>query len=418
MVRTAIHLVFGCAVLASCGADSAEWVDATATIDGVRFETPGEVGPNPVATRPVSGLVQQQYALEKLSIYEAWEVELGSPEIVVAVIDSGVDAAHPDLAPRMWANPNELENGIDDDGNGYVDDLRGWDFVEDDNTPLDLADHGTHVAGIIAARGRYSNGVAGVANVTIMPLRVLDANRQGVDTDVAIAINYAVRNGADIINVSLGGASSSAALRNACLAAERAGILVVAAVGNQGGTAALYPAGYETVIGVAAVDENDSSPAFSNSSDAVDLAAPGVNILSTVLNGRFGFRSGTSMATAYVAGIAALARSMHPDWTPAQLRTALIATADDVNISGWDAKTGYGRVNAIKALMALPADGSPASGAATDDTSSDTLTAGEQLPATPLGCGFGVLPGLLTAVGSFGAFRRKGVTAARLPIPS
>ncbi|MDX2199040.1 MAG: S8 family peptidase [Phycisphaerae bacterium] len=409
--RFAHSAIFGIFV-AACAAVSTVAVAADESVIGesqTRRDLPTVTGPIPSDDRPVSGLVSQQYALEKLGVYDAWSVEVGDPSIVVAVIDSGVDSSHPDLSQRMWINPRELANGVDDDGNGYIDDIRGWDFVQDDNNPQDEADHGTHVAGIIAARGRFSDGVAGVANVTIMPLRVLDAQRQGVDSDVALAIDYAVKAGAHVINVSLGGPDSSAAMRNACAAAERAGVVVVAAVGNQGGQAVLYPAAYDSVLGIAAVDENDVPAAFSNASSAVDLAAPGVNILSTVLNQRYGFRNGTSMATAYVAGIAALLRTAHPDWTAAQIRAAIVDSADDINVSGWDEKTGFGRANAYRALTDAGAD-APLSDRGVNTAPplgsvAEPVTAGEQLAElTP--CGFGVLPGFAVSLLLLGAGRR------------
>jgi thermitase len=366
--------------------------------------------PSPSPTAPAeltqSGLVSQQYALQTIRLYEAWAVETGRAEIIVAVIDSGVDSSHVDLRDRMWVNRREILNGIDDDGNGYMDDIYGWDFVEGDNTPQDEADHGTHVAGIIAAAGRYRDGVAGVANVTIMPLRVLDAQRQGVDSNVARAINYAVSMGADVINVSLGGDQPNAALRQACASAEAAGVVVIAAAGNQGASTVLYPAAYDTVLGVAAIDETGVTPGFSNYGYGVKLVAPGVNILSTISGNQYGYRSGTSMATAYVSGVAALLKSRDRSMTAAQVRDALTSTADDLNRQGWDLETGYGRVNAYRALTeaprSTPAVQPPAVAAAVADTGD--LTSAQDIPAAPA-CGLGVMPFLMTTAAGLLKFR-------------
>lgn len=359
-------------------------------------------GPVTPDTPTESGLVVEQYALEMLGIYESWGMELGSPDVVVAVIDSGIDGTHRDLATRMWVNNAEVLNGIDDDNNGFVDDLHGWDFVEDDNTPQDDASHGTHVAGIIAARGRFNRGIAGVANVTIMPLRVLDGQREGVDTDVIRAINYAVANGADVINVSLGGTEPNAALAAACTYAETSGVVVVAAVGNQATNQTLYPAGYRTVIGVGAVDQEDAAPQFSNWGLGVDVVAPGVGILSTVPNNRYGYRSGTSMATAYVAGIAALIKSAHPNMSPAQIRAAMVQNAVDVSTQGWDSKTGYGRVDSFKALSSAPFVDFSAELLPQADSNRVSVqpTNAQDLAEVPVPCGFGILPGF--AFSAFG----------------
>ncbi len=216
----------------------------------------------------------------------AWDLATGSTDIVVAVVDTGIDAAHPDLAANIWTNPNETENGIDDDGNGYVDDLHGWDFVEKDNQPIDSHGHGTHVAGIIGAVGNNTIGVTGVCwQVRIMPLRFITAADYGTTADAIEAIEYADANGADIINLSWGGPDYSLALKNAIDAADA---LVVCAAGNEGvdlDDAPLYPAAYDgaNILAVAASDADDYPAWFTNYSDSLaDVAAPGTDIISTV----------------------------------------------------------------------------------------------------------------------------------------
>ena len=216
----------------------------------------------------------------------AWDLETGHAGVVVAVVDSGIDAAHPDLAANVWTNPHEIENGLDDDGNGYIDDIMGWDFVENDNRPVDSHGHGTHVAGIIGAVGDNDTGVAGVNwQVSIMPLRFITAAEYGTTADAIEAIEYADANGADIINLSWGGPSYSQALKDAIDAADA---LVVCAAGNDGrelDTSPVYPASYDSanILSVSASDADDHPAAFTNFSDGLaDVAAPGTNIFSTV----------------------------------------------------------------------------------------------------------------------------------------
>ena len=216
----------------------------------------------------------------------AWDLETGSTDIVVAVVDSGVDAMHPDLAANIWTNPNETNNGVDDDGNGYIDDIHGWDFVENDNQPIDPHGHGTHVAGIIGAVGNNGIGSAGVCwRVSIMPLRFITAADYGTTADAIEAIEYADDNGADVINLSWGGPYYSLALKEAIDAVDA---LVVCAAGNEGGNlddVPLYPASYESanILSVAASDADDHPAWFTNYSDRLaDVAAPGTDIFSTV----------------------------------------------------------------------------------------------------------------------------------------
>jgi len=237
--------------------------------------------------------IAQQWALTKMKAPEAWDITQGRPEVIVAVIDTGVDYGHLDLQNNIWTNAAELKGlpGVDDDGNGYIDDIRGWDFGGNTNDPMDVYGHGTHVAGIIAATGDNSRGIAGVNwQAKIMALKAADADNSGTFLDFSIikAIQYAIAKGAKIINCSFGGGSRSVEEENAFIGLKNAGILAVCAAGNESmdnDKTPSYPASYEleNIISVAASDENDNFATFSNYGLAsVDVMAPGVNIYSTV----------------------------------------------------------------------------------------------------------------------------------------
>jgi thermitase len=255
---------------------------------------------------------------------EAWGTTTGSWTTVVAVIDEGVDINHPALKNNIWVNTDEVpSNGVDDDRNGYVDDRNGYDFANDDASVYDPDpvngrgdEHGTHVAGTIAAQG--NNGVAGVNwQAGIMALKFLGPNG-GYTSDAVEALNYAVANGARISNNSWGGGGYSQALRDAINRADASGHLFVAAAGNDGvnnDATPHYPSSYSSanIISVAATDDEDALASFSNfGATSVDLAAPGVNILSTLPGNRYGSYSGTSMATPHVTGAAASSRARTP----------------------------------------------------------------------------------------------------------
>ena len=245
---------------------------------------------------------------------EAWEITTGSSDIVIAVVDTGVDYSHPDLSGNMWSNTGEIpDNESDDDGNGYVDDVRGWDFFSNDKDPMDLHGHGTHVTGIAAAEGDNAIGITGVCwTARIMPLRFLDADGYGTVADEILAIDYAIANGAHIINASFGSDTYSQSEYNAISRANSEGILFIAAAGNDSlnnDTSPFYPASYNlpNIISVAATDQDDNLSRFSNYGPAtVDVGAPGVNIYSTSLDTGYRYMHGTSVATPHVAGLAAL----------------------------------------------------------------------------------------------------------------
>jgi subtilisin family serine protease len=293
---------------------------------------------------------------------EAWDVTTTS-DVVVAVIDTGVDYTHEDLAANMWVNPGETPgDGIDNDGNGYIDDLYGYDFANDDPDPMDDHSHGTHVAGTIGAVGNNGIGVTGVNwDVQIMAIKFLDASGNGTTSDAVDAINYAVQMGASLSNNSWGGNEPfSQALYDAIAAARNRDHVFVAGAGNgdifgngqNNDTNPFYPAAYnlDNIISVAATDASDQRATFSNYGlSSVDLAAPGVNILSTVPGNTYQSASGTSMATPHVAGVASLVRAQHPDWTYEQVVNQILGTVDPVSSMQGITVTG-GRLNAASAL--------------------------------------------------------------------
>lgn len=318
---------------------------------------------------------------------EAWDLNTGSAQIVVAVIDTGVDYTHPDLAPNMWINPDEVpSNGIDDDQNGYVDDIFGYDFINHDANPMDDHFHGTHVAGTIGAKGNNNLGVVGVNHsVRIMALKFLGFDGNGSSIDALDAVQYATLNGAHIISNSYGGDGFLQDFQNAINAARNAGVLFVAAAGNSNTDAPAYPAMYENVLTVSASNYKDeralgsNGQPFSNFGTHIDVTAPGQSILSTTPNNNYASYSGTSMACPHVAGLAALIKSRNFNLTGDQIENAIKSSADDIGAPGFDIYFGYGRINAKRALDLVNPAGSlnlniqitsPASGAVISDFSS------------------------------------------------
>jgi len=301
-------------------------------------------------------LVGRQWAHEVVKSQAAWNLSAGEGT-VVAVLDSGVDFEHPDLAGNIWRNHGESENGIDDDGNGLVDDIHGWNFEGNNNRPVDpKSNHGTHVAGTIGAVAHNGRGIAGHApRVKIMPLKFLGGDGSGRTSDAIRGIDYAIRMKAYVINASWGSGARSAALSQALDRARAAGILFVAAAGNSGQNndqAGFYPAGYphDNIVRVAASDRYDRLASFSNYGVAsVDLAAPGLNIFSTLNGSSYGTKSGTSMAAPLVAGVLASMMALRPDLKHQQVRGLLF---DSVLVAkGLRGRVGTGgRVRAEEAL--------------------------------------------------------------------
>ncbi|MFM8926130.1 MAG: S8 family peptidase, partial [Microcystis panniformis] len=259
---------------------------------------------------------------------EAWDIQTGNPNLVIGVIDTGVDYNHPDLASNIWTNPGEIAgDGIDNDGNGYIDDIHGWDFAYNDNDPSDVHGHGTHISGTIAGKGNNGVGVTGVAwNAKIMPLKFLNDQGSGSTSNAILAINYATAKGVKLTNNSWGGGVYSQALYDAINAAGQAGALFIAAAGNDAkntDTSPSYPASYDlpNIISVASTTRTDALSSFSNYGlTSVDLGAPGSDIYSLAPGGGYATLSGTSMASPHVTGAAALLWSQNPTWTAQQVK--------------------------------------------------------------------------------------------------
>ncbi|MBM4148997.1 MAG: hypothetical protein FJ224_08125 [Lentisphaerae bacterium] len=301
---------------------------------------------------------------------EAWDISTGSTNIVVGVIDTGIDYNHPDLAANMWVNTLELNGtpGVDDDGNGFIDDVHGYDFVNDDGDPMDDHFHGTHCAGTIGGVGNNGIGVAGVCwTVRMMGLKFLSSEGGGNSSDAMEAVYYATANGAKLTSNSWGGGGYDNALRDAIIDAGNHGLLFVAAAGNSAGNNDVfptYPGSYDcsNIIAVAATDYNDALAGFScYGATTVDIGAPGVNILScfpthmtqAMTDGGYSTNyasiSGTSMATPAVAGACALLALVHPELTLAQWRAQLLLQADPVPALEGKCFTGA-RLNVFQAL--------------------------------------------------------------------
>ena len=299
----------------------------------------------------------------------AWDLEKGFPGVVIAIIDTGIDYVHEDLAGNIWQNPGEIPgNGIDDDQNGYVDDNRGWDFVntpagfegEDfsnpDNDPMDRQGHGTMIAGVVAASGNNQLGIAGVTwNCRIMPVRVgfKSASGRGLmhSSQAAHGIVYAVQNGAHVINLSWGSSQKSSIIESAIAYATTNGAIVCVSAGNQNSNIPIFPAGIENdaMISVGASDSHDSKAFFSNFGTWVDVYAPGLDIVTTYLTSSYVVSGGTSIATAFVSGVAGLIWSLNPGSTNLEVKRIIIKSTDTLHSIDETPAAG-GRVNARTAL--------------------------------------------------------------------
>lgn len=322
----------------------------------------------------------EQWYLDMIDAPQAWDMETGDSSVIIAVLDTGIDLDHPDLEDNIWINTDEIaDNGIDDDNNGFVDDVYGWDFIDDDNTPVpdashgsdpDAVSHGTVISGIIAATGNNNEGLSGVVwDARIMAVRMLDKVGSGDSIDARKAINYAVENGADVINLSFSGSTNDPALRKAVMNAYNQGVVIVAALGNEGvniNANPVYPACYKDgdadwVIGVAASNRTDQHSLFSNYGSAcTDLSAPGEDMYglfyyepsdgySTLYGDHW---SGTSVASPVVAGAAALILSKYPNLGPMDIRNILKLSVDPMSLSGvYRGQFGAGRLNVDQAIV-------------------------------------------------------------------
>lgn len=332
-----------------------DWARSVRANPGVRFAEVDYLLTS--SATPNDPRLPDLWGLRKIGMPATWDTTTGSAGLVVGVIDSGVDYSHPDIgATQMWTNPNETRDGLDNDGNGFVDDIHGADCANNDGDPMDDNNHGTHVAGTIGAATNNATGVAGTNwNVKIMALKFLDSGGSGYLSNAVRCIDYAISKGARLTNNSWGGGGFSQALYDAISRTKSANQLFVAAAGNANtntDTSPNYPASYDldNVISVAAADSNDVRASFSNYGKvSVDVAAPGVGILSTVRGGYSNY-NGTSMAAPHVAGTAALMLAKNGSTTPySKLRDAMFANVDAIPGLVDQVATG-GRLNAAKAI--------------------------------------------------------------------
>jgi subtilisin family serine protease len=362
-----------------------------ATATAVAFVAAG-AAPALAATDP---LLSDQWALaepQAMGAQEAWTQSRGNG-VVVAILDTGVQVDHPDLAGNLWTNPNEVLNGKDDDKNGFVDDVTGANMFTNDGNINDDEGHGTHVAGIIAARAGNDVGGSGVApQARIMPVKVLDSNRSGNSSLLARGIRYAVDMGARILNVSINGDATTSDLTAALHYASDKGATIVASAGNNSRNldqTPSYPASSDepSVLTVTASDESGALPAFANRGvNSVDLAAPGEMILSTALGSHYENRSGTSMAAPFVAGALALLQAARPEMSQAALRGALLGSAPKRGLlAGLLGGNGGGGLDVGAAMHAILPGGlwqaTPGVATASQATVSVKVRAGRQVRA-------------------------------------
>ncbi len=328
-----------------------------------------------------------QWALKKIEMEQAWEATKGSTAVRIGVIDTGIDYTHEDLRSQLWINPAEDINhngtfepwpatetrngitgdfdGIDQDGNGYADDVIGYDFTDQsgvsnaaggdydqpDPDPADDFGHGTSVSGIIAAATDNGKGIAGIApGCRLVTLRAFNALGVGTEADVARALAYAADMGVQVVNMSFGDVSFSRVLRDVVRYAYRAGVAMVASAGNSGSAEIHYPSGYDETVSVGASTANDGLAGFSNYGASVDLVAPGVDIVTTDRENRYTSFNGTSASAPFVTGVAALILTLHPEFTPEEVRGVLVASAYNVGGKGWSDYTAAGRLDAAKAV--------------------------------------------------------------------
>lgn len=325
---------------------------------------------------PNDSMFFRQYGLQNLGSFnltfstvdsdsdlpEAWNIEQGDSNVVVAILDGGIALSHPEFAGRIWQNYAENPtNNIDDDGNGYIDDYQGWNFAYDTNSPADDLGHGTSVAGVTGANGNNAIGLAGVDwNCKLMICKVLDMNNFGTYADIADGIYYAANNGADIMNMSFSGGASST-ISNAVQYAYNNNVVMCAASGNGNTSTPSFPAADSMVLAVGGSNAWDVRYQFSNYGPHLDVVAAGdyVYVLDYANFSNYGaYSGGTSLASPFVAGVAALLKAQDTTRTNAEIYTIIRATAEDTvdvftgeDVVGWDQYFGFGRVNAYDALL-------------------------------------------------------------------
>ena len=331
---------------------SADLVEALSSLSGVVSVSP-EKTVRTLLTPDDPG-IDNQWALDRVDAYEAWDIDLGAHEVVVGVLDTGIDWNHPDIADNIWSNDDGYHgyNFIDDNWFPMDDNVNGYD--DDGDWVANLYTyHGTHVAGIVGAATDNGVGMAGLAQVRLMAVKVMNDSGEGTDSIVSSGVRWATDNGADVIVMSLGVEGVSLPLQNAVDYAASRGVVLVAAAGNAGTSVLSYPAAFPNVIAVGATDNLDRRADFSNFGSNLDLMGPGVNIYSTQGGGSYQYLSGTSAAAPHVAGVAALMLSVNPALTPEDVGRIINETARDISITGYDTGTGWGVVNAFGAVEAV-----------------------------------------------------------------
>lgn len=324
---------------------------------------------------PNDPLFGNQYALHNtgqtggtsgadMKALNAWSIQRGNPEVVIAVVDSGIDLDHPALQSTLWKNPGEIAgNGFDDDGNGFVDDVVGWDFEDNDQFPNDTAGHGTMVAGCIGARANDGIGIASLAggngeNSGCRMMGLLVGSSFPMGSIVDDAIIYAADNGASVITMSLSISPSVAVQMAIEYANSTHDVFIDCASGNNGPVVA-FPANDERVMAVAATNDDDELASFSNSGPEVEVAAPGVSVLTSRVGGSYQETNGTSFSAPHVSAVAGLIRSENECLSAEEVRDIIRDSAEDVHIQGFDEGTGHGRVDAYEALLLAGSCGCP-----------------------------------------------------------
>lgn len=296
----------------------------------------------------------EQWALPMIHAPEGWTYSVGSPDTIVAVLDTGVQTSHPDLSGNIFVNPNDKAgDGIDNDGNGRIDDVTGWNSYDQTNNVQDDNGHGTQMAGIIAAAANKV-GIAGLAfSSRVLPVKVLNSQGVGTSSTIIDGINYAVRNRASVINISVTSVMDDAAVKGAMEFASTFNVTTVAPMGNDSARLTRYPAAWSRdlpVVAVGATNSSDARPQYSNWGDWITVTAPGEQILTTTVGSGYATISGTSAAAAYVSGLAAMIKAIKPGYTPALVKDTIAQTVVDKGTPGYDEYYGFGRIQCDLAL--------------------------------------------------------------------
>jgi len=310
--------------------------------------------PQPAGGSPNDPLYSQQWSHVSMNSEAGWAISTGDTSMIVGIIDTGVRVTHEDLAAHVWVNTADPINGVDDDNNGFIDDNLGWNFDSGNNNVDDVFGHGTQVSGIVGAEMNNGLGIAGIGNVTLMAAKWW--HNGGTDASVAGAVTYAVDNGAQVVNLSLGCGCLLPMSEDAVNYAHDNDVVVVCSAGNSGTTNPNYPASYSNAMSISAVDINDLHPSFSSYGPLVDVAAPSPGIYTCGQAGDSDYNSGfrgTSASAPHVAALAALIRVVNPALTNVEVRAAINANATDIGEPGFDEFFGNGKINIGDTLAAV-----------------------------------------------------------------